>query len=64
MTRAQWYATRYSGGWRKARKRRLCGTSLCMTWTEAGSMYFDTNQKVGIHKTLCICAGCAQGEVK
>jgi ribosomal protein S27AE len=59
MTRADWYAQNYSGGWRTARKQSKCGQSLCLGKILAGQKYFDTNQKLAQHRTKKLCERCA-----
>jgi hypothetical protein len=66
MTRADWYATRYGGGWRKCRKPFVCNQSLCLCTVMSGDLYFDTNEKIkpGLPVTKRFCAACAGKEVK
>lgn len=60
MTRAEWYAQRYGGGWRTARKPFMCNQSLCLRRIEARQQYFDTCTP----ERKRICAECATTTIK
>lgn len=70
MTRGEWYAQHRGGGWRTARKPRKCDRSTplgkCLTVTEAGQRYFDTNMLNHSNRraTIGICEACANEELK
>ncbi len=73
MTRGDWYAQRYGGGWRTARKQHRCDQAdahglRCVGVTLAGSPYFDTNapnpRSRNRFAKLKLCAACATEELK
>lgn len=73
MTRADWYAQRCGGGWRKARKRHRCDKRdqhgiRCHGITLAGSEYFDTNMtnphSTNPHARIRLCCACATEALK
>jgi hypothetical protein len=66
MTRGDWYAKKYGGGWRTVRKvlGMKCGRFGCFHVTVPGDQHFDTRQVTEWPKTLCICAKCANEELK
>lgn len=63
-TRGHFYARRYGGGWRKARKPFTCQQSLCLGKIAAGDEYFDTLAPTTWPATKRICACCAKEELK
>ncbi len=73
MTRGDWYAGKYGGGWRSARKdsrcdRRDTSGMRCGGLILAGSPYFDTNTPnfYSNHPLarFRLCAPCATEELK
>lgn len=60
QTRATFYARRYGGGYRIARKALTCEQSLCLRKVQPGDKYFDTREVTTFPKTKRICAGCAE----
>lgn len=62
-TRATFYARRYGGGLRTARKQRKCEQWGCFKRIEPGECYFDTMETTTWPKTKCICTTCSEVKV-
>ncbi len=59
MTRGEFYARRYGGGLRTARKERKCEQFGCFKRIAAGEQYFDTMLVWKYPLTTKICTHCA-----
>lgn len=72
MNRADWYAVKHGGGWRKARVKSRCDMTRdglrCENLILPGNEYFDTNARNFTAKCPCqkikLCASCATEELK
>lgn len=62
-TIGHFYARRYGGGLRKARKPFVCQGSLCLHRVQAGEHYFDTMEPTQWPKTKRICEPCSRKEM-